>query len=311
MNSPKVSVVVLTKNEEKNIKNCINSIKKSSYKNIEISVIDSCSTDNTVKIIKNIKGVRVYILSAPNIGFALKSGIKLGTGSLVFIVNGDSTINTKFIERAVKMFKNKDVAIVSGKRVEKNKNSFIGKLYASRFKKDKVGFISRIAGNYMLKKNIILKNAPLDESIISSEEHYLCVKVISNKFKIYRLNTVSMYHNSKGEKSSILGLLKKHKWYAQGKKNVFRKLKIEEKIRFIDQDFVLFPWTIILVILSFFNSSLILCLIFPFIAEVFYLLFKGVYLDLALVETSLSYWRSILIYLSKEAKSKKITIKKA
>lgn len=45
-----ISVIITTKNEEKNIENCLKSIKLQTYKNIEIIVIDNNSSDNTKKI---------------------------------------------------------------------------------------------------------------------------------------------------------------------------------------------------------------------------------------------------------------------
>ncbi len=48
--NPLVSVTITTKNEEKNIENCLKSILEQSYKNIEIIVVDNNSTDKTKEI---------------------------------------------------------------------------------------------------------------------------------------------------------------------------------------------------------------------------------------------------------------------
>ena len=45
-----VSVVVTTKNEEKNIGKLLSSIRNQTHKDIEIIVVDNNSTDETVKI---------------------------------------------------------------------------------------------------------------------------------------------------------------------------------------------------------------------------------------------------------------------
>ena len=49
---PLVSIVVTTKNEEKNIENCLNSIKNQNYpqNKIEIIVVDNNSIDKTKQI---------------------------------------------------------------------------------------------------------------------------------------------------------------------------------------------------------------------------------------------------------------------
>src|SRR5665811_1228312 len=45
-----VSVIITTKNEERNIENCLKSIKEQSYSNIEIIVVDNYSSDKTKEI---------------------------------------------------------------------------------------------------------------------------------------------------------------------------------------------------------------------------------------------------------------------
>ena len=52
MSNPLVSVVITTKNEEKHIGNCINSIINQTYENIEIIVVDNDSIDKTKEIAK-------------------------------------------------------------------------------------------------------------------------------------------------------------------------------------------------------------------------------------------------------------------
>lgn len=56
--SPLVSIIVTTKNEEKNIATCLRSIinsinsSNSTNQNVEIIVVDNNSSDNTVKVAK-------------------------------------------------------------------------------------------------------------------------------------------------------------------------------------------------------------------------------------------------------------------
>ena len=47
---PLVSVIITTKNEEKHIENLLQSIKRQTYKNIEIILVDNYSTDRTREI---------------------------------------------------------------------------------------------------------------------------------------------------------------------------------------------------------------------------------------------------------------------
>jgi glycosyltransferase involved in cell wall biosynthesis len=44
---PFVSIIIPTYNSEKILAKCLKSIKKQTYKNIDVIVVDSCSTDST------------------------------------------------------------------------------------------------------------------------------------------------------------------------------------------------------------------------------------------------------------------------
>ena len=54
-NPPLLSIIIPSRNEEKRIVKCIETLKSQSYTNLEILVVDD-STDNTVNEIKNIAG---------------------------------------------------------------------------------------------------------------------------------------------------------------------------------------------------------------------------------------------------------------
>lgn len=54
------SVIIICKNEERVIKRCIESIQKNLKNNDEIIVVDTGSTDNTIKIISSIENVKLF-----------------------------------------------------------------------------------------------------------------------------------------------------------------------------------------------------------------------------------------------------------
>lgn len=71
----KVSVVITSYNYDKYIKDAIESILNQSYSDFELVIIDDCSTDNSVKIIKQFEDERIkFIQNEENLG--LKSSIQ-------------------------------------------------------------------------------------------------------------------------------------------------------------------------------------------------------------------------------------------
>ena len=66
-----VSVIIITKNQSRFLKKCINSIVVQSYKNIEVIIVDDNSSDNTKEIIESNKSNKIrYFLNEKKLGLA-------------------------------------------------------------------------------------------------------------------------------------------------------------------------------------------------------------------------------------------------
>lgn len=115
----KVSVIITSYNKGKFLRECINSVKNQSYQNVEIILIDDCSTDNYTKEILNVlrkdNQIKFFILSEnKGVSNARNFGINNSTGEYILIVDGDDKISETYIEKAVKIIdSNLDYKIVS------------------------------------------------------------------------------------------------------------------------------------------------------------------------------------------------------
>ena len=116
-----VSISLVTYNNSKVIKKCINSIFNITNNiDFEIIIVDNNSADNTVKIIKNnFKDVKL-IKNDKNIGFgaAHNIAIKLGKGKYHLVINPDIIFTENTIEKLINfMEENTDIGLVSPKIV--------------------------------------------------------------------------------------------------------------------------------------------------------------------------------------------------
>ena len=59
MTKPLVSVVIPTYNEEQDIRECLDTLKKQNYNPIEVIVVDDGSIDKTLDIIKEFESVKL------------------------------------------------------------------------------------------------------------------------------------------------------------------------------------------------------------------------------------------------------------
>lgn len=99
----KISVIVPVYNESKNISDCIESIRKQTYTNFEIIIVDDCSTDRSLAICEEIskKDARIALLAHDkNMGIAntRNTGLEAATGEYIMFVDGDDTLEKGTLE---------------------------------------------------------------------------------------------------------------------------------------------------------------------------------------------------------------------
>lgn len=102
MINKKVSIIVPVYNVEKFLKECINSIIKQSYNNLEILIIDDGSTDSSGKICDEYlkKDFRIKVIHQENQGLsgARNTGLKYSTGDYITFIDSDDFIDKNMIK---------------------------------------------------------------------------------------------------------------------------------------------------------------------------------------------------------------------
>ena len=116
-NSPKISIITVSLNSVKTIKQTIESILSQDYSNIEYIIIDGGSTDGTVKVIESYSDKISYYISEPDKGIyeGMNKGIKAATGDVIGILNSDDFYPNNFVlSNVVKTFNNSNCDAVYG-----------------------------------------------------------------------------------------------------------------------------------------------------------------------------------------------------
>lgn len=113
----KISVVTTAYNIEAYIKKCLMSLVGQTYEDIEIIVINDCSTDKTIDIVDMFDDERIKVINHPQnmgAGWARRTGISAATGDYVITVDGDDWLSEDFIEKLAKNAEETGADIVSG-----------------------------------------------------------------------------------------------------------------------------------------------------------------------------------------------------
>ncbi len=124
-----VSVIVPVYNTEKYLSECIESILRQSYFNIELLLVDDGSPDNSGKICDHYTTIdkRVRVIHQPNQGVsrARNAALRTAQGEWVTFVDSDDTISNDYIENLVQAnpsFDKWTLAVSGATRIDRNTN---------------------------------------------------------------------------------------------------------------------------------------------------------------------------------------------
>jgi glycosyltransferase len=113
----KVTLITATYNSQKYLEDCITSVIRQGYKDIEHIIVDGKSSDNTVDIIKKYESHIAWWVSETDRGMydAINKGMKMATGDIIGILNSDDMLDSDdVIESIVKAFNEKNVDSIYG-----------------------------------------------------------------------------------------------------------------------------------------------------------------------------------------------------
>ena len=107
--SEKISIIVPIYNVQRYLKECIESLIKQTYENIEIILVNDGSTDNSGKICDHyaLRDNRIKVVHQKNGGVscARNTGLRYSTGDYIGFVDPDDWIDEKIYERMLEVLK--------------------------------------------------------------------------------------------------------------------------------------------------------------------------------------------------------------
>ena len=205
-----ISIIVPIYNSEKYLAECIESITKQTYKNIELILINDGSADNSQEICEEYakKDNRIIVINQSNSGVSASrnKGIEMAKGDYILFIDSDDIIDKRYVEiltifnpnnkYSLNICKIEDFQIeVKDKTINEyskkilEKNDFI-KLY-------KMSLMNSCCGKLYNKKLITNNGIYFDETISLGEDvlfnleyfkHTDIITVFDLKLYYYRIN---------------------------------------------------------------------------------------------------------------------------
>lgn len=181
---PLISVITVVYNGVNTIEDTFKSVFNQSYNNIEYIVIDGCSTDGTIEIIKKYADQIALWISEPDKGLydAMNKGISMANGELIGMINSDDWYELNTIEKVVKSFKLKPhKSIFHGdlKIYEENGDTMIKKFNPSLFKMKNYG-VTYNHPTFFVSPDIY-KDYKYNHNLISVADIQFILEILLNK----------------------------------------------------------------------------------------------------------------------------------
>ncbi len=112
--NPKISVVIPAYNEEKYITKCLESIKRQTFRDFELIVVDNNSTDKTAEIARQF-GARVVKEKIQGMIPARERGFREAKADIIARTDGDSFVPLNWLSSIFEIFEqDKQIVAVSG-----------------------------------------------------------------------------------------------------------------------------------------------------------------------------------------------------
>jgi len=228
MISPQLSVVIVNYNGLPFLGACLDSvIRETAPGSFEIIVVDNASTDQSMQMVSERYPDVLLVRNNVNIGFAAANnqGIGAARGSYVLLLNPDTVIHDRAIDRVASFLENNPSAGVAGCRLkfpdEKvqisigafpsvrgefftstflylllPKNAVVGRKGISVFDSDKEQKVEWICGAFfMIRKSLIDKIGPLDTRFFMySEEVDFCRRTWESGAGVWYTPCASVTH---------------------------------------------------------------------------------------------------------------------
>lgn len=112
-----VSIVITAYNVEEWISKAVHSALSQTFSDIEVIVVDDCSTDSTGRLLGNIKDKRLRIIrnrKNRGAGYSRRIGIKAAKGDYILLLDGDDWLEKEYIATLYQRAQESDADIVSG-----------------------------------------------------------------------------------------------------------------------------------------------------------------------------------------------------
>lgn len=218
-----ITIITPVFNDEKHLEETINSVLNQTYKNWEWIIVDDCSTDNSVKIIKKFqsKTKRIHLIrNSKNSGAAFSRNVALtaARGSYIAYLDADDLwdVNKLKIQLSFMMNNNIDFSCCSYRVIDENSVS----LKKNVIMLNQVDYRTFLTNNLLQTVGIMIHISVIGKELCQMpdlrrrQDAATWLKILKAGYSCYGLrNVLSSYRRTKNSLSSNKVKSVKGVWY--------------------------------------------------------------------------------------------------
>ena len=198
MKKPKVSFVIRTKNEGRFIGKVLRYLYKQTFKDFEVIIVDSGSTDKTLEIARKFPVKIIEIKSDEfNMSYALNLGISKAKGEIIGIVSGHTIpCSNTWLAGGLKNFRDGKAVGVTGP-LSSNPLTYLWRpLGFSIFDSfRRAEYTSNMTNTHALIRKKMWRLYPFDEKLSGSEDRDWAREMLARGYNIVRDRKFAAYHS--------------------------------------------------------------------------------------------------------------------
>ena len=190
---PETSIIIRTLNEEKHLPDLLRAIKSQHYRDYEIIIVDSGSSDKTLEIAREFTDAILQIENRDfTFGYSLNFGCKKARGRyLVFVSAHTLPVDDNWLQNMVGHFKNEKVVMVYGRQIGNRDTNFSEKRDFQRLFGETASYPNN--ANSAIRRDLWQKH-PFDEYLFGLEDIEWSKRVTRDGFLVHYEPKAAVYH---------------------------------------------------------------------------------------------------------------------
>ena len=214
-----ISIIIPALNEEKNIANTLESIRKNFGSCDEVILIDNGSIDSTVEVASSY-GAKTIVKKGYTIAGLRNCGAAIAVGDILLFIDADVCLHESWLDNFIEVYSElpTDQLWITGSRCQTPSEDFINTYWYKVLNFKNSGYIN--SGHLVTSKLLFDQICGFDKNLATAEDHDFCTRAKSNAAALIHNPRLVAIHN--GYPTSIIHFLKRELWHG---KSDFRSFK--------------------------------------------------------------------------------------